>query len=198
MPIWDNTYAWRRDLPHMQKFGKTYFITFCTRDRTELTPANRYEVLATSVWGHKKQYWLITVTVMPDHVHLLLMPYEDFSLPRIMQRIKSVSAHRIGQGVLWQREYFDRILRSDEDVQKKAEYISENPVRAGLVQSADDYPWTWNVWKHGTRETTDCGAPAAPPVMSEALREEGGLSPAIQEALREEGGLPPARPPVPH
>ena len=149
----------------LQKNGKTYFITFCTRDRVVLAPADRDEVLAVCVWGHEKQYFLITAVVMPDHVHLLLMPYDEFGLARIMQRIKSVSAHRIGRGTLWQREYFDHILRSDEDVQRKAEYISENPVRAGLVQSPEDYLWTWNVWRDGV-------APAASPAISEVPREE--------------------------
>jgi REP element-mobilizing transposase RayT len=143
VPVGDDTHAWRRDLPHLQKVDKAYFVTFCTKDRAELTPSERDEVLAACVWGHERQYWLITVIVMPDHVHLLFVAYQEFSLPRIVQRIKSVSAHKVHRGTLWQRESFDRILRSDEDVQKKAEYIAANPVRAGLVWSTDEYPWIW-------------------------------------------------------
>ncbi len=62
-----------------------------------------------------------------------------------MQQLKSVSAHSIGRRV-WQREYFDRILRSEEDVREKAEYIVNNPVRAGLVESQDQYPWICRWW----------------------------------------------------
>jgi putative transposase len=50
---------------------------------------------------------------------------------------------------VWQREYFDRILRSAEDIRTKAEYICENPVRAGLVERVDDYPWIWREWVEG-------------------------------------------------
>ena len=77
-----------------------------------------------------------------------------------MQRMKSVSAHDIrhstGGGPVWQREYFDRILRSDEDLRRKADYICENPVRAGIVSAVDDYAWTWRCWT----DDAPAGAPA--------------------------------------
>jgi hypothetical protein len=67
-----------------------------------------------------------------------------------MHRIKSVSAHEIGRQV-WQREYFDRVMRSDEDVRKKCEYICQNPVRARLVRSVEEYRWIWRSWVEGER-----------------------------------------------
>lgn len=85
---------------------------------------------------------------MPDHVHHVFTLYEEFSLARAMQRIKSVSAHEIGRKV-WQRESFDRGMRSDEDNRKKCEYICQNPVRAGLAESVDDYKWIWRCWIEG-------------------------------------------------
>jgi hypothetical protein len=60
-------------------------------------------------------------------------------------------------GPLWQDESFDRVLRSDEDVRKKADYICANPVRAGLVSSEDQYPWIWREWVEGQRtDRQDC------------------------------------------
>lgn len=87
---------------------------------------------------------------MPDHVHLLLTPI-DSSLGDIMRRIKGASAHSINRmlnepGPLWQREYFDRQIRSSENLRAKGEYIANNPVRAGIVAVADDYAWLWRVW----------------------------------------------------
>src|SRR6478672_8443810 len=41
---------------------------------------------------------------------------------------------------LWQREYFDHVLRSDESYAEKWDYVRENPVRAGLVRSSNDWP----------------------------------------------------------
>ena len=46
-------------------------------------------------------------------------------------------------GSLWQRESFDHILRRDEDLIEKAEYIANNPVRAGLVARPEEYRWLW-------------------------------------------------------
>jgi REP element-mobilizing transposase RayT len=91
---------------------------------------------------------------MPDHVHLLFTPYEKWPLAQIMKRVKGVSARYINavirhSGTLWQDESFDRIVRADEDVRKKGDYISENPVRAGLVATPEEYPWLWRQWKTG-------------------------------------------------
>jgi putative transposase len=89
---------------------------------------------------------------MPDHVHLVLTPLYDgssfISVAEIMQGIKSGSAHKINRelnrvGQVWQRESFDRVLRREESIHAKVEYIVQNPVRAGLVKTALEYPWLW-------------------------------------------------------
>jgi hypothetical protein len=73
---------------------------------------------------------------MPDHVHLALTPMSDaegpFSLMDIMQAIKSTSAHRINKllnrkGKVWLDESYDRVLRNEENVQQKVEYMMLNP-----------------------------------------------------------------------
>jgi REP element-mobilizing transposase RayT len=104
------------------------------------------------VHDHRVTYWLQTAIVMPDHVHMLFAPYGEWSIARIMRRVKGVSARLINKllsrrGPLWQDESFDRILRSDEDVRKKGEYIAANPVRAGLVATPEEYPWLWLQWR---------------------------------------------------
>ena len=45
-------------------------------------------------------------------------------------------------GVFWQREYFDRFIRDDEHYRKAVEYIHNNPVKAGLVPQAEDWPYS--------------------------------------------------------
>jgi len=79
---------------------------------------------------------------------MIITPYENASLIEILKDLKSAAVHKINRvlgrtGSLWQRESFDRIVRSDENLRRKREYIINNPVRAGLVSSWDDYPWTW-------------------------------------------------------
>ena len=95
---------------------------------------------------------------MPDHVHMVFGALENpagetYSLPEIMQSIKSVSAHRINRrlarrGPLWQQESFDHIPRRGESVNARVEYIRQNPVRRELVRSPEDYPWLWANERH--------------------------------------------------
>lgn len=89
---------------------------------------------------------------MPNHVHLVLTPLYDgdslYSVAEIMQSIKSASAHAVYRllnrsGQVWQRESFDRVLRRDESVRAKVEYIVQNLVRAGLVRASAEYRWLW-------------------------------------------------------
>jgi hypothetical protein len=65
-----------------------------------------------------------------------------------MQGIKSTSAHKINRllsrsGQMWQRESFDRVLRREESIRAKVEYMVQNPGRAGLVKNAMEYRWLW-------------------------------------------------------
>ena len=95
---------------------------------------------------------LYGLVVMPDHVHLALVPIclsrGPVPIAEIMQAIKGASAHRINKllnhrGRVWQEESFDRALRKEGQVQEKLLYMLENPVRAGLVRHPLDYPWLW-------------------------------------------------------
>ena len=91
---------------------------------------------------------------MPDHVHLILTPLTDeveraiFRLPGIMKAIKGASSHAINRQLrshetIWQEESFDHVVRSSESLDAKIDYILQNPVRAGLVKIASEYPWSW-------------------------------------------------------
>jgi len=97
--------------------------------------------------------WLYAVVIMPDHVHLLFSPRRGgdgwpFPVVDILQGMKSATAHRINKflghaGPVWQEESFDHVLRSDESLKEKCEYICQNPVRKGLVARPEDYRWLW-------------------------------------------------------
>jgi len=157
MGIGADTFAQRRHLPHLQKRGKTYFITFsCFRE--VLMPDARTIALRCCVHDHRVTYWMHVAVVMPDHVHLVITPYEEWSLSKILKRVKGNSSRLINaalsrHGSLWQDESFDRIVRDSEDLQKKCEYIAQNPVRAGLCECVEDYEWLWREWVEGTEET---------------------------------------------
>jgi putative transposase len=145
-------YEYRRRLPHYQSDYKALFVTFNTYCRWILPESARAIVFEACLYGNRKRFNLHGLVVMPDHVHLVFTPLRDnngpFSVADIMQAIKSASAHRINQalrrrGYVWQQESFDRVLRREESIEMKVEYVLENPVRAGLVDLRWRYPWLW-------------------------------------------------------
>jgi REP element-mobilizing transposase RayT len=151
VPIHGNTVATRRHLPHLQNPNQTYFVTFTTKNREILTENQRDLVLKTIVNDHGVTYALFCAIVMPDHVHMILTPYEAWTLPRVMQCVKGVSSHVVNKvfgrrGALWQDESFDRVIRADEDLRRKGEYVCANAHRAGIVGEGEDYPWIWRSW----------------------------------------------------
>ena len=76
---------------------------------------------------------------MPDHLHLLAAQAENaVTLGAWVKALKAV----VGQRELrWQTGFFDHVLRSEESESEKWEYIRQNPVRAGLVQAPEDWPY---------------------------------------------------------
>lgn len=86
---------------------------------------------------------------MPDHLHLLLEAPEGSNLIEFMKRFKQLSAFRFKREsgmTLWQKGYYDHIMRGDEDLEKTARYLFENPVRGGLVDRFHDYPFSGGAW----------------------------------------------------
>jgi REP element-mobilizing transposase RayT len=146
-------YRYRRRLPHLQKADAVLFVTFCTAARVNLPTKVRDLVLEHCLRENGRTVHLCAVVVMPDHVHLLFVPRRNadgwpFPLVDILQCLKGATAHRINKllhrsGPVWEEESFDHVLRSDESLKEKREYIRQNPVKAGLVDRAEDYKWSW-------------------------------------------------------
>jgi putative transposase len=93
----------------------------------------------------------LAFVLMPDHLHWLLVLGENEDLSRLVGLFKGRSAREVNKalnrkGPLWQRAFYDHALRKDEDVRKLARYIVANPVRAGIVKRAADYPLWDAVW----------------------------------------------------
>ena len=82
---------------------------------------------------------------MPDHVHLLVEGADlDSDLERFVHATKQYSGFvyaRRAATRLWQQSYYDHALRDDESTRRAVRYIIENPIRAGLAQRVDDYPF---------------------------------------------------------
>ena len=88
------------------------------------------------------RYSLMAWCVMPNHVHAMIRPLEKYALPAILHSWKSYTANVINKllgrhGELWQPEYYDRVIRDEDDFQRQVRYIIGNPERAGLKD------WKW-------------------------------------------------------
>jgi len=118
-----------------------------------------------------EQFDLIAYTIMPNHIHLVFIPVERDSsrssqtknkelsdinvalqkpvVTRIMRLLKGSTARKANEilnrtGQFWQHESYDHVIRNKEELHKTVNYILQNPVKAGLCESSDE--WKWNYY----------------------------------------------------
>jgi cobalamin-dependent methionine synthase I len=165
----------KRHRPHFERPWAKYAITWSTNARQKLSDAARKIVLDCILYWNERRYELYAACVMPDHVHILIEPQvrsqsskatEFYSLTEILHTLKSFTAHKINEleeksGPVWERESFDRVIRSESDLQEKFNYITRNPWDAGVAQPGEDYPWMWFPGKETSRPAAEMGTPAA-------------------------------------
>ena len=150
-----------RILPHWEAGGSTYLLTFRLAT-SELSPQERSLILDACRHWDTQRMLLHAAVVMPDHVHMLATPLEKepgvwWSIADLMHSIKSFTAKEVNKlraaaGIVWQREYFDRIIRNELDFNEKWAYVVGNPMRRGLPE---DYPWVWVEPSHAPADTGD-------------------------------------------
>jgi putative transposase len=92
-------------------------------------------------------YKLHAFVLMPDHLRVLLTPGDTTTIEKSMQMIKGGSAHRIGiekpqKFPIWQTGFHDRWMRDAEEYRGSKLYIEQNPVKARLVERAEDYAYS--------------------------------------------------------
>jgi putative transposase len=121
-----------------------YFITICAQERgnNQLCAGAAPEILRSiGFYNEKQRWWCEYAVLMPDHMHLLV------SFPEISIYQKTVGDWKRWitrqHDIEWQENFFEHRLRNDENAQAKWMYLRENPVRAGLVDKAEDWPWFW-------------------------------------------------------
>jgi REP element-mobilizing transposase RayT len=111
-------------------------------------PALAQVLLDSARFYELRQRWYITLfLLMPDHLHALLSFERDEAMSRVIGDWKHFQAHK--HGIKWQDGYFDHRLRNDErreQLSAKVDYIRQNPVVAGLCETAAEWPWMIERW----------------------------------------------------
>ncbi|NOX25421.1 MAG: transposase [Deltaproteobacteria bacterium] len=135
-----------------------YFVTICTWDKEcwfgkiidgEMV-LNKAGIMVENVWNdllnHYSHMQLDQSTIMPNHFHGIIMLHDDVTpapaaspkrhgLPEIIRGFKTFAARRINemrhtQGTkLWQRNYYEHIVRNENELHDIRKYIQENPLK---------------------------------------------------------------------
>jgi len=100
------------------------------------------------------RYRLHAWSVMPNHVHTVVELRKGIDLAKTVHSWKSFTAHKIHRGEIWQREYFDRIVRDEKDYLNVCGYVENNPITSGLR----DWPWS-SAARRRRASRLDAGAP---------------------------------------
>ena len=126
-----------------------YFLTAVTHARTSLFADEANVALLRATMRRAKELYPFTMhayVFLPDHFHLLIRVPEAANLSRLMQSIqwnwtiRYKKIHQVTASVhLWQRGYWDHVIRDDRDLEQHFDYIHYNPVKHGYVQHPLDY-----------------------------------------------------------
>ncbi len=142
--------AGRKTLPHepprwVDPSREIWFVTVCTQPRglNQLVQPDLWPFLAESLQRRVEigAWWLHLFVSMPDHCHALISFPPNGVMKKTMADWKRWLATQ--RGIRWQTDFFDHRLRAEESFEEKYRYILDNPVRAGFVTNAEDWPYVW-------------------------------------------------------
>jgi putative transposase len=129
--------------------ARTFFTTTKTSMGRRLLQSERIATLLIDVLRSlvsERKFTLHDFVIMPDHVHLLLTVEDDMTIEKAMQLIKGRFSYRLSReyghkGEVWQRGFSEIQVLGQESMMQHREYIAMNPVKAGLVDSPERYPY---------------------------------------------------------
>jgi len=128
-----------------------YFVTFCTYRRRPFLATQAVHEAFTRFGETAYSTHNIAVgryVIMPDHLHLFVCGSVEFQLGRWISMLKQVLGKTVsykGDDPVWQRGFFDHVLRSQESYGQKWNYVRDNPVRAGLAVDPNEWPYAGEI-----------------------------------------------------
>ena len=143
--------------------GGTYFFTVVTFDRLPIfTHAETRKILRLA-WKNvceRMPFTMDAVCLLPDHLHCIwTLPEDDSNYSVRWKEIKrrftraylseigpgrarSDSRRKRGEAAIWQRRFWEHMIRDEADLNQHVDYIHYNPVKHGLVKRVIDWPWS--------------------------------------------------------
>jgi len=133
-------------LKHIYADKYPYFITTRTASGKQVfSNEKNAEILLSAIYFGREKGWyqLLSFVIMPDHLHLIVIPAEK-NVSQIMKSIKGFASRAINlegrSGVpLWQEGFYDYAIDGVKKLITKIRYVEENPVRKGLAFKVEDY-----------------------------------------------------------
>lgn len=129
-----------------------YFVTCCTYRRRPYLASERVHSSFVKFGQRAQVEFGIAVgryVILPDHLHLFVALPDNVKLGDWIGTLKRFLAQAVevscSSGPIWQRGFFDHLLRSSESYSEKWNYVRENPVRAALVPHADDWRYSGEI-----------------------------------------------------
>jgi putative transposase len=160
--------------------GDAHFLTFsCFRNRPFLNAERprRWFLEAVEAARRKQPFELWGYVIMPEHIHMMILPHPDVRISAILSALKLPVARR---AVAWVRKHlpqflarmtdvqpggksthrfwqrgggYDRNIRSAREAHEELDYMHLNPIRRKLVTQLEDWPWSsWRAWEEGIDE----------------------------------------------
>jgi putative transposase len=135
-------------LVRYQQCGCFHFVTFsCYRRQPLLGTAAAYGILERELEAVRLRYGFVVAgyVLMPEHVHLLVGEPGRSSLSIALQVLKQQTSRTLkarGAVAFWQRRYYDFNVWSEEKRVEKLRYMHRNPVKRGLVEKPEAWPWS--------------------------------------------------------
>ncbi|MCK4908575.1 MAG: transposase [Planctomycetes bacterium] len=127
---------------------RAYHLTICAQNAKKVFTNEReikYHLKTIDNCSRKYNFEILGYCYMPDHVHLLISSVDEKApLVRFIKDYKQITGYNYRQHnnqVLWQKSYYDHILRKEEDILTVIRYLFKNPVRKGIVDQFSQYPF---------------------------------------------------------
>jgi putative transposase len=168
-------------MPNYRRFfspGRMTFLTLVTRGRQPWLRADTSKQCVLAAFADTRlrhPFRNVGHVVLDDHLHWMLVPGADTDISRLVAAFKQwvirASSDIGGDRALWQRRFYDHVIRDEDDMNRHLDYIHYNPVKHGYCTRAGDYRWSsFAAWCK--RGAYDARWGAIEPVEARTLRVE--------------------------